>query len=88
MPERFHVFDSLEDGKYINYLIEWALRAKKRDHLEKQGQGKIPEGWGSEKFWIRERIGVMRRAFAARRDSRHQVTTFEELGIKYESTNI
>lgn len=85
--DRFHVFDSLEDGKYINFLVEWALRAKRRDQLEKQGQGKIPEGWNPEKFWIRERIGIMRRAFAARGEARHQVTTFEELGIKYESTD-
>jgi thioredoxin reductase len=84
-PDRFHVFDSLQDGKYINYMIDWALKATKRDQLENEGQGKIPEKWGPEQFWIRGNIGIMRRALWSRGEARHQIRTFEELGVEYEA---
>lgn len=75
----FHALPFPEDMKYLNFLVEWAKRAKQ------PGQGKIPPRWSDKETWLRERFPAIKRAFAERGEDRHHVTRVEELGFDYDT---
>jgi cation diffusion facilitator CzcD-associated flavoprotein CzcO len=78
VTRRFHTFAPGEDGRYINWLIEWARTAKGGDR-----EGKMMREWGEREMWLREKVPEMRRAFMERGEGRREVRTLEELGFAW-----
>jgi hypothetical protein len=71
----FHTLGFPRDVNYINELYDWCMRADRPEI------GRIPPRWTERESWVRERCAVMRAAFRALGERRHEVRTLEELGF-------
>lgn len=89
----FHLLPFPKDGQYLNYMSQWAMTAEGRtgagdgwtgEPLENDGQGKLPPVWGNWEFWCRENFPKIRQAFGQRGEARHQITSVEEVGFKFD----
>ncbi len=74
---KFHELGKLEDFRYHNDLVDWALQATARV------DDKIPPKWSERDAWVRKNIPAIKAAFADRGDARHAVRSIEELGFEY-----
>ncbi|KAI5285735.1 hypothetical protein KEM54_000335, partial [Ascosphaera aggregata] len=79
----FHYLPYPEDMHYLNQMYNWAASAETRSGLENGGQGKLGTYWGDEQSWIRERIVLMRDAFAKQGEERHSISSLKELGFNF-----
>ena len=73
----FHVLPFPKDFEYHNSMVVWAMQATESVH------GKMPLKWSEKESWKRERFPEIKKAFANRREARHNVKTMEELGFDY-----
>ncbi|KAL8915901.1 MAG: hypothetical protein Q9172_006576 [Xanthocarpia lactea] len=74
---KFHELGKLEDFRYHNDLVDWALQATARVG------DKIPRKWSERDAWVRRNIPAIKKAFAERGDASHSVRSVEELGFEY-----
>ncbi|KAI5296019.1 hypothetical protein KEM52_006038, partial [Ascosphaera acerosa] len=79
----FHLLPFPADMQYLNRMYSWAASASSRPGLAQSGQGKLGTHWGAEQSWIRERIALMRDAFAKLGDGRRAVHSLPELGFDW-----
>lgn len=77
--KKFHELTNLEDFRYHNDLVEWALQAE----LGK-GEERLPPKWSREEEMARKNIPGMKKAFADLGEKRHEVRRLEDLGFKLE----
>ncbi|KAL8851223.1 MAG: hypothetical protein Q9221_003854 [Calogaya cf. arnoldii] len=73
---KFHDLSKLEDFRYHNDLVDWALQAVPREG------DRIPPKWSVRDAWVRKEIPAIKKAFADRGDARHLVRSVEELGFE------
>ncbi|KAL8712556.1 MAG: hypothetical protein Q9225_006911 [Loekoesia sp. 1 TL-2023] len=73
--KKFHELGNLEDFRYHNELVVWALQAKSKE------DDKIPPKWSQHDALIRKNIPRIKKAYADRGDARHEVRSVEQLGI-------
>lgn len=73
----FHSMGHPEDFDYENELCHWAAMAvpKKCSRIARQ--------WTNEEYWIRERLPLIKQAFAQMGENRHRIRRVEELGFDY-----
>ena len=73
----FHILPFPKDFGYHNEMVDWASKA-----IDKQ-DGKMPPKWSEQELWVRERIPVIKGAFAGMGEGRHKVKTVEGAGFDY-----
>lgn len=72
--DKIHVFAPLEDGRYINEMHDWAVRAR--------SLGKEPPRWDDEAFWERRLFAEAKLRFE---QTGCRAKTLEELGFHYDA---
>ncbi|KAL8687863.1 MAG: hypothetical protein Q9218_006082 [Villophora microphyllina] len=75
--KKFHELGNLEDFRYHNAMVDWALQAQPSD------TDRTPPKWSKRDEWVRRNILAIKKAFADKGESRHRVGSVEELGFKY-----
>lgn len=75
--KKFHELGNLEDLRYLNELVEWALEAKSGE-----GEERVPPKWSKEDMVVRKNIPGIKKAFADLGEKRREVRRLEELGIE------
>ncbi|KAH9904718.1 hypothetical protein F4778DRAFT_42600 [Xylariomycetidae sp. FL2044] len=92
---KYHVFGKGEDGRYINWMHDWALGIADRadgktgdergaegaGKREGEGRGKAPPFWGPEEVWQRSIYAQAKMEFEK---TGRKAKTLEELGFEYE----
>ncbi|RYO78273.1 hypothetical protein DL762_008783 [Monosporascus cannonballus] len=82
----FHVFPKGGDGRYINEMHDWAMRAVGPGRGRGEGPGKEPPYWGEVEWWQR---GVYAEAKMRFEETGKNATSLEELGFRFEpSANV
>lgn len=76
--KKFHEMRNLEDFRYHNELVDWALQAESRDG------DKTPPKWTERDGWVRKNIPAIKKAFADKGEARHSVNSVEELGFVFD----
>ncbi|KAL8697709.1 MAG: hypothetical protein Q9224_002178 [Gallowayella concinna] len=76
--KKFHELGNLEDLRYHNELIDWALQARSEDG------GNMPPKWNERDHWVRKNIPAIKKAFADQGEARHSVRSVEELGFMFQ----
>ena len=76
---RFHELKFPEDLDYLNEMMAWALQASENGEMK----GMLPEKWRECDYWARERFAEIKKAFAAKGESRREIRRMEELGYKF-----
>ena len=76
---RFHELKFPEDLDYLNEMVAWALQASENGEMK----GMLPEKWRECDYWARERFAGIKKAFAAKGESRREIRRMEELGYKF-----
>ncbi|KAL8681371.1 MAG: hypothetical protein Q9186_002514 [Xanthomendoza sp. 1 TL-2023] len=76
--KKFHELGNLEDLRYHNELIDWALQARSEDG------GNMPPKWNERDYWVRKNIPAIKKAFADQGAARHSVRSIEELGFMFQ----
>ncbi|RYP16217.1 hypothetical protein DL765_005275 [Monosporascus sp. GIB2] len=77
----FHVFPKGGDGRYINEMHDWAMRAAGPGPGRGDGPGKEPPYWGEVEWWQR---GVYAEAKMRFEETGKNATSLEELGFRFE----
>ncbi|KAL9011060.1 MAG: hypothetical protein Q9173_004060 [Seirophora scorigena] len=76
--KKFHELANLEDFRYHNDLVDWALKAQ-------PGKGDdeftVPPRWSKEDEVVRKNIPAIKEAFAEMGHARHAVGSLDELGV-------
>ena len=80
----FHFLNFPQDADYLNFLYDWAAKAKKRPGLENSGNGKQGPRWGDKERWLRQRFPEIRKAYVGKGQQREKVKNTKELGFNYE----
>ncbi|EAW14768.1 putative flavin dependent monooxygenase [Aspergillus clavatus NRRL 1] len=80
----FHLMHFPLDAEYINFLYNWATKAKPRQGLVNSGQGKQGNLWGGKERWMRQMFPEIRRKFIAKGEDCHNITSLAQLGYDYE----
>ncbi|KAL8667979.1 MAG: hypothetical protein Q9168_007152 [Polycauliona sp. 1 TL-2023] len=78
----FHDLSRLEDFRYHNDMVDWALRAIAKE------SDKTPPKWSERDALVRRNIAAIKRAFADQGDARHLVNSAEELGFEFQGENM
>ena len=73
--KKFHELGNLEDFRYHNELVDWALQAKQKDH------DTTPPKWSKHDFLVRKNIPAIKKAFADKGEARHTIGSVEQLGV-------
>jgi cation diffusion facilitator CzcD-associated flavoprotein CzcO len=81
----FHLLPYPLDAEYLNFLYDWAERAKPRSGLENDGKGRMGVRWGGKERWIRAHFPDIKQAFSSAGDRRHSIRTIEQLGFDPDS---
>ncbi|RYP42386.1 hypothetical protein DL767_000308 [Monosporascus sp. MG133] len=82
----FHVFPKGGDGRYINEMHDWAMRAAGPGPGRGEGPGKEPPYWREVEWWQR---GVYAEAKMRFEETGKNATSLEELGFRFEpSANV
>lgn len=81
----FHVLGFPMDADYINYMHDWAARAKPCPDLENEGRGKEGPYWAEKERWIRQRFTQIKQAFVEQGEARHHIENMEDLGFDFEA---
>ena len=76
---RFHELKFPEDLDYLNEMVAWALQASENGEIE----GMLPQKWRECDYWARERFAGIKRAFAAKGESRREIRRMEDLGYEF-----
>ncbi|KAG0155661.1 hypothetical protein PDIDSM_2834 [Penicillium digitatum] len=79
----FHRLPFPMDADYLNFLYDWAEKAKHRAGLSNNGQGKLGTRWGEQERWMRKNFPEIRRAFVQRGDKRSEIKNLAELGFSF-----
>lgn len=80
----FHLLPFPLDADYLNYLYDWAAKAKRRPTLANDGNGKQGVRWGEKERWLRALFPQIRKAFVGRGEQRSSIRNLEELGFDFE----
>ncbi|KAL8909023.1 MAG: hypothetical protein Q9207_000474 [Kuettlingeria erythrocarpa] len=72
--KKFHELTNLEDFRYHNDLVEWALQA-----TPQEAERRVPPKWSREEEVSRKNIPGMKEAFAELGEERHVVRRLEDL---------
>ncbi|KAL8802874.1 MAG: hypothetical protein Q9200_006435 [Gallowayella weberi] len=75
---KFHELGNLEDLRYHNELVEWALQARSENGRD------MPPKWNERDHWVRKNIPAIKKAFADKGEARHSVRSVEELGFLFQ----
>ena len=75
--KKFHELLTPEDMDYHNAMVDWA------EHAKPATCGKIPRKWSEEDSWARERLAIIKGAFAERGEGRKVIRTMSELGFDF-----
>lgn len=78
-PGAFHILPAPKDLEYHNEMVDWASKAMKAD------QKWLPPKWDKKAFWLRDKIPMIRKQFAAHGRDRNHLRTLEDLGYDYAS---
>lgn len=85
----FHVFGKGEDGRYINAMHDWAMRADgdvtKGEGKKGRGRGRELPHWGEHDFWQRTIYAEAKMRFEK---SGKTAKTLEELGFRFEPEKV
>lgn len=73
--KKFHELGKLEDFRYHNEMVDWALQSK-----SKEGD-RTPPKWSQDETRVRKNIPAIKKAFADLGEARHTVRSVEQLGI-------
>ena len=76
--KEFHSMGHPEDFDYENDLWDWVATA-----ASMKGQ-KMARRWTKEEYWLRERLPLVKQAFAQMGEKRHTIRSSEELGFDYQ----
>ncbi|KAI4271250.1 MAG: hypothetical protein L6R38_006905 [Xanthoria sp. 2 TBL-2021] len=79
---KFHDLGKLEDFRYHNDLVDWALQAMPRE------DDRTPPKWSERDAWVRKNIPAIKTAFADKGDARHLVRSVEELGFEFQGEDM
>ncbi|KAL9591998.1 MAG: hypothetical protein Q9179_007160 [Wetmoreana sp. 5 TL-2023] len=74
--KKYHELSKLEDFRYHNELMDWALEAAPKD------SDALPPKWSKRDAWVRKNIPAIKKAFADKGEARHRVRSIEELGFR------
>ncbi|KAL8639705.1 MAG: hypothetical protein Q9228_003289 [Teloschistes exilis] len=75
--KKFHELGNLEDFRYHNEMVEWALQAPPKDI------DRVPPKWSKRDEWVRNNIPAIKRAFADKGEGRYRIRSEEELDFEY-----
>ncbi|KAL8840815.1 MAG: hypothetical protein Q9176_003662 [Flavoplaca citrina] len=78
----FHDLSRLEDFRYHNEMVDWALQAMSRVN------DRIPPKWSERDASARKDIPEIKKAFVDRGDARHLVRSVEELGFDFQDQSM
>ncbi|KAL2220253.1 hypothetical protein M432DRAFT_561066 [Thermoascus aurantiacus ATCC 26904] len=81
----FHVLPFPRDADYLNFLYDWAAKAKPQPGLENAGRGKLGVWWGEKERWMRAHFPEIKKAFLNKGEQRHSIRTLEEIGFDFEA---
>ncbi|KAL8987089.1 MAG: hypothetical protein Q9177_003673 [Variospora cf. flavescens] len=76
--KKFHELTNLEDFRYHNEMVDWALKARPG----KGDESTVPPRWSKKDEVVRKNIPAIKRAFAEMGQERFAVGSLEELGMK------
>ncbi|RAL09161.1 putative flavin dependent monooxygenase [Aspergillus homomorphus CBS 101889] len=80
----FHLLPFPQDADYMNFLHDWAAKAKPRQGLDHNGHGKPCNYWGERERWIRGSIPDIKRTFAQKGAERRLVKALEQIGFEFD----
>ena len=78
-PRAFHILPAPKDLEYHNEMVDWASRAMNAN------QKRLPPKWEAKDFWLRDKIPMIRKQFAAQGKDRNNIRRLEDLGYDYQS---
>ncbi|KAJ9298679.1 hypothetical protein DTO271G3_3646 [Paecilomyces variotii] len=81
----FHVLPFPKDAEYLNFLYDWARKARTESELGNEGKGKLGTRWGEKEMWMRERFPEIKKAFQSKGEERHSIRTLEEIGFDFDA---
>ncbi|KAI1619535.1 dimethylaniline monooxygenase (N-oxide forming) [Exophiala viscosa] len=82
--KHFHLKKFPQDAAQVNELYAWAEKARRREGLENDGQGKLGTRWDERQVWMRSQFPNIKAAYAKRGEAKLKVRTMEELGFDFD----
>ena len=78
----FHALKPPSDLSYMQEMYDWSHQA------ENNKKGKMPRYWDAYGCWLRMEAAEMKKTFNSRGDDRHQVLGYEELGYRFDGSEV
>ncbi|KAE8150097.1 hypothetical protein BDV25DRAFT_117493 [Aspergillus avenaceus] len=80
----FHLMHFPLDANYMNFLYEWATKAKPREGLINDGNGKQCNYWGEREKQMRQLFPEIRRTFISKGEERRNIKSLKQLGYDFD----